>query len=587
MRIFLFAVLILFPVLSFAQSCHERPGLDTRDRFSHGEFPAVEAAPGTVAESCVTFTNLTSPLTVRVQRDRFDLSVDGGAWADQVTVDNGQELRIRGTAPAAGETDRTAVFDSTNRAGGGWDLIGANDARAPQTFRVGPGRTYTQLTQVAPLVSAGDVIEVDAGTYDAFELTKAGVPGNPVTIRGIGDVTIQGDLATSSYGDRLWPWTISLRRANHLVIENVTITGGGTICVRNAANDVTFRNVVMRDCPGHGFLGIDIGGGALTIVDSEIYNVGNSDTNASIRHPVYIGTDPLMYPGATLRVENTTIRDFRGNAIKSRAERSEIVNNTVIQSDWVNPSDSRDHAFYNLELIGPDGRPTIRPMQSVVEGNTFIHDYVGGNLYGIRIGGDGTGYSDGDVVFRNNEFVLPVEVQTATTPYIRLFHRLRSVELIDNVFRFEDNADRAFAIFRDDIQDWYDGAPLVSGSGNQLPASYRLERINQFDGPIRAAWEANHGGSPVPDPDPQPDPDPVPDPDPDPTPDPDPDPVPATRVDITGRGGAYYEVYVDGVKFSQHTTQSNAFESAVNQELANPSAETQVRLNAIWDVEAR
>ncbi|MFZ1529366.1 MAG: hypothetical protein WAT19_11470, partial [Ferruginibacter sp.] len=53
-------------------------------------------------------------------------------------------------------------------------------------WRVGPGRTYTNPSQVAALVSAGDTVEIDAAVYmgdvcswNANNLLLKGVGGRP------------------------------------------------------------------------------------------------------------------------------------------------------------------------------------------------------------------------------------------------------------------------------------------------------------------------------------------------------------------------------------------------------------------------
>lgn len=42
-------------------------------------------------------------------------------------------------------------------------------------------------------------------------------------------------------------------------------------------------------------------------------------------------------------------------------------------------------------------------------------------------------------------------------------------------------------------------------------------------------------------------------------------------------GSGYLEVYVDGIKVSQHTTERNAAERAYNEKLARPSADVRYR----------
>lgn len=110
--------------------------------------------------------------------------------------------------------------------------------------------------------------------------------------------------------------------------------------------------------------------------------------------------------------------------------------------------------------------------------------------------------------------------------------------------------------------------------------------------------DLNHIGDPVTDP--VIDPSPAPSPPPAPTPTPDPDPVsppqPLPEVDpvvpqpvpmdisITGVGSAYWYVYMDGALQSQHISQFEAAQNAVNCLLNNPHANVSIVHNAKYTV---
>jgi hypothetical protein len=110
--------------------------------------------------------------------------------------------------------------------------------------------------------------------------------------------------------------------------------------------------------------------------------------------------------------------------------------------------------------------------------------------------------------------------------------------------------------------------------------------------------DLNHIGDPITDPVIDPSPAPTPPPAPTPTPEPDPvsppEPVEPdnpvvpqpTPVDIsiTGVGSAYWKVYVNDVFMSQHVSQFEAAQNAVNLILKNPAANVVILHNATYTV---
>lgn len=56
-------------------------------------------------------------------------------------------------------------------------------------------------------------------------------------------------------------------------------------------------------------------------------------------------------------------------------------------------------------------------------------------------------------------------------------------------------------------------------------------------------------------------------------------------IDLRAIGSGYHEVFVDGVKVSQHTTERGAAERAVNEYLSNPDATVEYRRDYVVVVE--
>lgn len=294
----------------------------------------------------------------------------------------------------------------------------AADAR---TWTVGPsGRDYTQLAilfsgnDLAP----GDIVEVDGNaTYGSAIVgdNDGGAPGNPVIIRwrrvaGASRPVLQGGVNT-----------IKFQRSNHVVFEGFEVRGGSNTCVFSEAHDVTVRDAVIHACPGHGILGADQNSGSFTLEYSEIYDAGSGST----RHPIYMQSDEIAYPGSVFRMRYNYVHDGNGgNLLKNRHERAEI------HSNWFEGS-----VYQEIELIGPDcetqaagwTRATKREDAELLN-NVIVHTSASWPN-AIRIGGDLNGSSDGRVRMVGNTILFD-RPGAATAVYVQL--GAGSVEMHNN-----------------------------------------------------------------------------------------------------------------------------------------------------------
>ncbi len=294
----------------------------------------------------------------------------------------------------------------------------AADAR---TWTVGPsGRDYTQLAilfsgnDLAP----GDIVEVDGNaTYGSAIVgdNDGGAPGNPVIIRwrrvaGASRPVLQGGVNT-----------IKFQRSNHVVFEGFEVRGGSNTCVFSEAHDVTVRDAIIHACPGHGILGADQNSGSFTLEYSEIYDAGSGST----RHPIYMQSDEIAYPGSVFRMRYNYVHDGNGgNLLKNRHERAEI------HSNWFEGS-----VYQEIELIGPDcetqaagwTRATKREDAELLN-NVIVHSSASWPN-AIRIGGDLNGSSDGRVRMVGNTILFD-RPGAATAVYVQL--GAGSVEMHNN-----------------------------------------------------------------------------------------------------------------------------------------------------------
>jgi len=179
------------------------------------------------------------------------------------------------------------------------------------TYQVGPGRTYTKLQDVAPLLAPGDVVQVDGNATYPGDLifTNPGTDANKITISG---VRVNGLRPVISGGTN----TVEFRLSDHYVFEGFDITGGSFRGIYHHAHDITLRDTVVHDCPAHGILGADTDSGTLLMEYCEVYHCGNGTGE----HAVYMATDEFAHPGSVFRMQFCYLHDQNGgNNIKSRA----------------------------------------------------------------------------------------------------------------------------------------------------------------------------------------------------------------------------------------------------------------------------
>lgn len=357
----------------------------------------------------------------------------------------------------------------------------AQDARAA-TYDVGPGQPFATLNALfgARDLAGGDLVRLHyaATPYGNVVMPAGdgGAPGNPVTIRGIangsGARPVIREDAAGNGGNGVEV------QANHVVIEDLEITGTGTVttgtlrCYFHHSHDVTLRRIYVHDCPRHGVLGADQDSGSLTIDASEIYNVGSTPPGFSGNHAIYMATDQTAYPGAVFRLQNSWIHDARfsdaspgANLVKSRAERNEIYGN------WLEGA-----YFHELELIGPDPEGAaagwsdgLAREDSDVVGNVILHTSAnGGNV--IRAGGDGTsngrGESFGRYRFVNNTIVI--DNGSGNANVFRAHFGIESLEMHNNVIH-RIGGGQLRVMYEETPTEWVAGR-RVRGSNNWVIA---------------------------------------------------------------------------------------------------------------------
>lgn len=321
-------------------------------------------------------------------------------------------------------------------------------ASSGRVLQVGAGKTYASLAAVQEVVQPGDVVEVDGNaTYPAVRLETGGTAERPVLYRG---VVVNGKRPVISGGSN----TVHFM-GSHVVFDGFEVTAGSERCVFHEADDITLCRTVVHDCPRHGILGADTGSGTLILSQIEVYGAGGEIEGESLKHPIYIATDPEAYPNSTFRLEFSYLHDNNGgNTVKSRARRTEVYFN------WI---ESSPRMYYTIEAIGSEEFDPHPRQDSDIVGNVLVHL----SSSGMRFGGDGSGTSRGRVRFVNNTVVVGSGFDEYT-PVIRFYDEIDAFDASNNVFVRLGGG--AFRIIRDEAS-WVRGSPTIGGSKNWVPTA--------------------------------------------------------------------------------------------------------------------
>ncbi len=377
---------------------------------------------------------------------------DGNAWRIGYAAFALNRLNIAAEAVNSPAMIRTSIPSRASRratviafagAFAGLAAFSIGETAYAETYQVGPGKPYRELTDVAQRLQPGDVVEVEGNaTYSGnVSLSKNGSANSKITIRGI---LRNGKRPTILGGTN----TIAVH-GSHYVLEGLDVTGGSFRCIYHHANDLTVHDTVVHDCSGHGILGADTESGSLTLDRVEVYRCGEGTR----KHQVYVATDEKAYPDAVFRMQHSYVHDGNGgNNVKSRAGRNEIYYN------WIEGA-----TYHELELIGPEefAEQLLREDSDVV-GNVLRKTKQGSFV--ARFGGDGAGQTNGRYRFVNNTVI----VNNGTKGVFRLFDGLESVEVHNNAF--SNTGGGAVALIRDAEAKWARGRAILVGSNNWVPA---------------------------------------------------------------------------------------------------------------------
>ena len=251
------------------------------------------------------------------------------------------------------------------------------------TLQVGPTRAYKLPSQAAAAARDGDIVEIDAGTYEG---DVAIWRRDRLTIRGVG-----GRAHLAANGNAAEDKAIWVIKGRDTVVANLEFSGARVSDQNGAGIRQEGENLTVRHCYFHdnenGILG---GTGEVMVEYSEFANNGFGDGQS---HNIYVSHRTKRF---TLRGSYSHGANV-GHNVKSRAQDNRILYNRITDEPGGSPSYSIDLPNGGLAYIignviqqgadpenntlvsyGAEGARLAGPSGLYVVNNTFVNEYRGG-----------------------------------------------------------------------------------------------------------------------------------------------------------------------------------------------------------------
>jgi hypothetical protein len=255
------------------------------------------------------------------------------------------------------------------------------------TIRVGPTRTYTTPAAAAAVANSGDIIEIDAGTYNTTGCVVTWADNN-LTIRGVGGMArLDASGISISNGKAIW-----VIQGNNTTVENIEFMGAQVAEQNGAGIRQEGSNLTVTHCYFHhnenGILSSDQTNSEILIEYSEFAYNGYGDGYTHNLYINHIGKLTFRY--------NYSHHALIGHLLKSRAAENYIMYNRL--SDEATgtasyeidlPNGGRSYIIGNLLhqgiqtgnsiLLSYAAEGATNPFQELyVSGNTFVNDRSNG-----------------------------------------------------------------------------------------------------------------------------------------------------------------------------------------------------------------
>ena len=261
-----------------------------------------------------------------------------------------------------------------------------------ETYRVGPHRATKTLAAVAANLKAGDVVELDPGTYrETLRLTASGTADAPITLRGVGPErpVIDADRLDTSGRGPVPRAAVQIEGA-YITLEHLEVKNA-----RNGENAAGVRllhstNATIRDCYVHhcdmGLFGDDRQ--TVTIERCEVA-FNSTKEKSGYAHNFYMAGNRVVVRGCH-------IHDCPfGQNYKTRAHYNEL------RYNWI-----ADSAEGEVGIVDSD-ETAKENSNTVLVGNIIIspRERTGNAAKFILFGSESGGSHDGTLYLFHNTFI--------------------------------------------------------------------------------------------------------------------------------------------------------------------------------------
>lgn len=235
--------------------------------------------------------------------------------------------------------------------------VGCASSAQAATLRVGPTRSLTVPSAAAALAHDGDVVLIDAGTYDGDTATWR---ANRLTLRGVGGRAHLRANGKSAQGKAIW-----VIAGNRTTVENIEFSGATVADANGAGIRQEGAGLIVRRCSFHNNEnGILTGANPLSDILIEYSTFADNGVGDGQTHNIYIGQV------RTFRMRfSTSVRAKVGHEIKSRAALNDIRYNII--------DDGSAATSYSIDL--PNGGESRIVGNLIVQGahseNTAVISY--------------------------------------------------------------------------------------------------------------------------------------------------------------------------------------------------------------------
>jgi len=246
-----------------------------------------------------------------------------------------------------------------------------------RTLEVGEGKAYKMPSLAAAAARNGDVVKIYPGEYFDCAVWEA----SKLVVEGVGDADKVVITDKACNGKALFVTTgadvtirnLTLTRARVADANGAGIRGEGEMLLVEGVRFINNQNGILTGLEG-----------STVIVRDSVFE-RNGTCEKSCSHGVYVGASKL------LRVEHSRFSDTRqGHHIKLRAERTEIIGNTITDGP-------EGTASYLIDI--PNGG------SAVIRDNTMEKGPMAENRSAaISIGAEGVTQATREVLIENNTF---------------------------------------------------------------------------------------------------------------------------------------------------------------------------------------